>query len=159
MFAFATPPGSAPPTIRFEPVPGTPYGLAYVQVAPVTSGPAAGALAAGIASIVVALVMLCLGLAGAGPGWGALVAGAFAILAALFGVAGVAVGTATARRIPPPVPLMAPMGYGMPWATPPLRDGGVGGRGMAVAGRVCGYVGVGLAVVGFVLVLVAAATG
>lgn len=158
MPAFSAPPGAAPPTIRFEPVPGTPYGLAFVQVAPVTSGPAAGALAAGIASIVVALVMLCLGLAGAGPGWGALVAGAFAILAALFGVAGVAVGTVAARRIPPPVPVMAPIGYGMPWPVPHSRDG-VAGRGMAVAGRVCGYVGLGLAVVGFVLVLLAAATG
>ncbi len=141
--------------IRFEPVPGTPYGLAYVQVTPVTSGPAVGALAAGIASIAVALVMLCLGLAGAGPGWGGLVAGAFAILAALFGVAGIAIGTAVARRIPAPVTV--PIGYRMPWPAPAPQDGGVGGRSMAVAGRTCGFIGAGLAVVGFALVLLAAA--
>ena len=133
-------PRPAARAVRLLPVAGTPYALAYPQVPPITSGPAIGSMVAGIASILVGLVMTCLGLSGARAGWGALVAGAFAILSLLIGAAAIGVGTA-ARRI--------------------IRRaaGTVTGRGMATAGLACGWVGAGLSVLGFAGALAATAAG
>jgi hypothetical protein len=115
---------------------GTPYAFGYVKVPPVTAGLAIGALIAGIASILVGLGMVCLGLSGASDGWGALVAGAFAILSLLLGVAAVLFGRSASRMI--------------------RRGAGtIKGSGMATAGMVCGWVGVGLSVLGFLGALAA----
>jgi hypothetical protein len=165
------PPGAYPVTVTYEPVTGTPYGLLYPRVRPVTSGAAIGSLAAGIASIVVGLSMTCLGLIGSSRGWGAFAAGAFAILAVLFALAAVWVGTLTLRVIRQPAwpfgagvvgPGMMPVGstrYGVSGG--PLATGtvGFGGASMAVAGRVCGWIGFGLTLVGFLGVLLASAAG
>jgi hypothetical protein len=106
----------------------------------VTSGLAIGSLIAGIASIAVALGMLCLGLSGASDGWGALVAGAFAILSIVLGAAGIAFGRSATRLI--------------------RRAGGtVAGAGMANAGMICGWVGVGVSVIGFFGTLAATLSG
>lgn len=119
---------------------GTPFAYAYVKVPPVTSGLAIGALIAGIASIVVALGMVCLGLSGAPDGWGALVAGAFAILSVLLGLAGLAFGRSAGRMIK-------------------RSAGTVSGAGMANAGMICGWVGVVISVVGFSGALAATLSG
>lgn len=128
-------PGPGAP-VHVEPIPGTEFGLAYAALPPVTSGQAVGALVAGIASILVSLVTICFGLAGAAGGWGALVAGAFAILATLLGAAAISVGV-FARRV--------------------IRGsyGAISGAGMATAGLVCGIVGTSLAVLGFTGALIA----
>lgn len=113
--------------VRVEPVPGTPYGLAILGPPEATSGPATGSLVSGIGSGVVALVVACLGLAGAGAGWGLWVAGAFAVLAGCLGLAGIGLGVAGMRQT-----RRRPSG-----TQPAMR-----GRGMAVAGLVCGATGV-----------------
>jgi Domain of unknown function (DUF4190) len=125
---------------RLQPVGGTPFAFGYVRVPPVTSGKAIGSLIAGIASILVALGMACLGLVGASPGWGALVAGAFAILSTFLGVAGIAFGHSARRMIA-------------------RSAGAVSGRGMATAGLTCGIVGVALSVLGFLGALAATFSG
>jgi hypothetical protein len=123
---------------RVEPVPGTGYAVVHLQVAPVASGLAVGALIAGIAAILVSFVVLCLGLAGVGGGWGAWVAGAFTILGAAAGLAGIGLGLAGSRQI--------------------RRSGLPGrvrftGRGVAVAGVAGGSVGLGISLLSLVLVL------
>jgi NADH:ubiquinone oxidoreductase subunit K len=123
-------------TPHVEPVAGTDFGLAYAALPPVTSGQAVGALVSGIASVLVTLVTICLGLVGAGDGWGALVAGAFAILATLLGAAAISVGLATMRAIR-------------------VAAGAISGRGIAKAGMICGIVGVSLAILGFAGSLIA----
>jgi Domain of unknown function (DUF4190) len=139
----AVPPGwPAPPRrgqvarpVRVEPVPGSPFGLAYFGVTPTVSGLAVGSMVAGIGSVLVCLLVYCFGLTGAKSGWGALVAGAFAILAALVGGGAVGTGVVAVRQIR---------------RTPDeLR-----GRGLAVTGIVTGCCGVGLTVLGFLLVAV-----
>ncbi len=125
---------------RLQPVGGTPFAYAYVRVPPVTSGLAIGSLIAGIASIAVALGMVCLGLSGASDGWGALVAGAFAILSILLGAAAVAFGRSATRMIR-------------------RAAGATSGSGMANAGMICGWVGVGLSVIGFFGALAATIAG
>lgn len=125
---------------RLQPVGGTPFAYAYVRVPPVTSGLAIGSLIAGIASIVVALGMVCLGLSGASDGWGALVAGAFAILSILLGAAAIAFGRSATRMIR-------------------RAAGATSGSGMANAGLTCGWVGVGVTVIGFFGALVATVAG
>src|SRR5262249_54412294 len=121
---------------RIEPVPGTPYAFAIVKVPPVRSGPAIGAMVAGIASIVVSFVVFCFGVSGAEAGWGVLVAGAFAILALLLGGGAVAVAMPARRAI--------------------LHSAGtLGGRGVAQAGLICGWIGIGLTVLGFLAALLA----
>jgi hypothetical protein len=131
-------PGSVPglPPAHVEPVAGTDFGLAYALLPPLTSGQAVGAMVAGIGSVVVALVTICFGVVGASRGWGALVAGAFAILATILGVAGVSIGTYARRAIR-------------------RSRGAVTGSGLATSGLICGYVGVGLAVLGFAGALIA----
>lgn len=112
---------------RVVPVPGTSFGLAYLDVPPSTSGPAVGSLVAGIAAIGVTLVATCFGLAGVADGWGAWVAGAFAVLAGAFGVAGVGLALAGMRQV------RRARAHGT------IR---VTGTGLAVSGLVCGSVGV-----------------
>jgi Domain of unknown function (DUF4190) len=119
--------------VRVDPVPGTPFGVAYLGVSPTVSGLAVGSMVAGIGSVLVSLLVYCFGLAGAQPGWGPLVAGAFAILAGLVGAAALASGLVAMRQI-----RRAP--------------GELRGRGLAITGVACGGSGVALTVLGFVLV-------
>ncbi|HEX2772877.1 MAG TPA: phage holin family protein, partial [Micromonosporaceae bacterium] len=111
---------------RLDPVPGTPFGVLQLDVPPVTSGLAVGALVAGVASILLSLVVVCFGLAGAGAGWGPWAAGAFALLAVLVGGAGVVLGVLARRQIgrakPPPAVRFT-------------------GKGPALAGLICAAVG------------------
>ncbi|HET8659018.1 MAG TPA: hypothetical protein VFM55_08485 [Micromonosporaceae bacterium] len=116
------PPASAgwrSPT-RVEPVPGTPFALAYLDVPPVVSGLAVGGLVAGVAGLLVMLVVACFGLAGAEEGWGARVGGAFAVPAALLGAGAVTLGVLGQRQIR---------------RAGPAR---VTGRGLAIAAVACG---------------------
>ena len=119
-----------PPPVAVEVVPGTPYAVAVVPVAPTVSGQAVASLVVGIGSILVSLVVVCFGVAGAQSGWGPLVAGAFAVLAALAGVAAVTLGQVGRRRI---------------------RRGGVTGVGLAVSGITCGLAGLLLTALAMVL--------
>lgn len=116
-----------PRPVAVEAVPGTPFGLAIVEVKPTTSGPASASLVAGIASILVSLVVICFAAVGADGGWGALVAGAFAVLAALLAGAAIWLCWTGLRR----------MRRSVGW-------GATGGRGMALAGLICGLVGLAL---------------
>ncbi len=124
---------------RVEPVPGTGFGVVHLEVRPMTSGLAVGALVAGIGSILVSLLVLCFGLVGAGDGWGGWVAGAFALLATLTGLAGAGLGLAGMRQI---------RRSGRP---PAIR---FTGRGLAVAGLSCGAAGLGITVLSLALTLV-----
>jgi hypothetical protein len=124
---------------RVEPVPGTQYGLVQLEVPPVASGLASGSLIAGIASVLVSVLVLCFGAAGSSAGWGGWVAGAFALLAVLIGGGAMAVGLVATRQI--------------------RRSGAEGrvrftGRGTAVAGISCGAAGVGIALLALALSLV-----
>jgi hypothetical protein len=145
MFPPPPPPPPPPPrdavraSRRVEPVLGTPFGLVYVEVPPVTSGTAVGALIAGIASVLVSLVVVCFGLLGAQDGWGAWAAGAFALLGAATGVTGLALGELSRRqirRVAPP---------------PGIR---FTGHGMALAGLACGAAGLGITGLAFLMALV-----
>ncbi len=89
------------PPRRVDPLPGTPFGLVHLQVAPVFSGPAVGSLVAGIASILLSVLVFCFGAAGANEGWGVWAAVAFAILTTLVGAGGVVVGLFARRQIAP----------------------------------------------------------
>ncbi|MEV1290103.1 hypothetical protein [Micromonospora sp. NPDC049679] len=119
-------------------MPGTAFGVVHLDVPPVTSGPAVGSLVAGVASVLVSLVVACFGVTGAEGGWGAWAAGAFAVLAGLLGVAALGLallGRRQIRRIAPP---------------PAIR---FTGRGLAVAGMSAGGVGLGTTVFAFALAL------
>lgn len=120
--------------VRVEPVPGTPYGLVIYGSPAVTSGPAVGSLVCGIASLAVSTVVLCFGLVGATDGWGPWVAGAFGVLAGALGAGGVGLGVVGLRRIRRAA--SGADGAGRP----------VAGKGQAIAGLVCGAVGVALVV-------------
>ncbi|QSB15509.1 hypothetical protein JQS43_03930 [Natronosporangium hydrolyticum] len=119
---------------RVEPLPGTPFGLAIYGAPPASSGPAVGSLVAGIVSVLVSLIVACFGgvdaiaaAEGGATGVGLLVGGAFGLLAGFLGVAAVGLGVVAIRQTRPG---RAPAGA-------PVR-----GRPMAVAGLVCGGVGV-----------------
>jgi hypothetical protein len=135
--------------IRVEPVPETPYGLAIYGAPPTVSGPSVGSLVAGIAAILVSLVVSCLALVemtaqpddGGTSGMGALVGGAFAVLAGCLGIAGIGLGVAGMRQTG-----RAKAASQRSWLEQPAADGAVTGRGMAVAGLVCGAVGLAIAV-------------
>jgi len=119
-----------------EPVPGTGFGLVQLKVAPMSSGRATGSLVAGIGSILVSLLVLCFGVAGAEGGWGGWVAGAFTLLSVLFGTGAVAAGLGALRQI--------------------KRSGADGrarftGRGIGIAGISCGAVGAGIALLSLML--------
>jgi hypothetical protein len=124
---------------RFDPVPGTGYGMVQLQVSPATSGPAIGSLIAGIGSIGASMLVLCFGLAGSADGWGGWVAGAFALLSVLIGGGAVALGLIAIRQI-----------------RRSGRDGRLRftGRGTAIAGISCGAAGAGIALLSLVLSLV-----
>lgn len=144
------PPGAPPPVLpparakeswtpeRMEPVPGTEFGLVQLHVPPITSGLAAGSLAAGVVSILVSLLVLCFGFAGAGEGWGVLVGGAFTLLSVVAGVGAAVAGTIARRQI--------------------RRSGQEGrlrftGGGVALSGIICGAGGAGISVLVLLLVL------
>ena len=128
------PPESIRRPIRVEPVPDTPYGLAIFGAPPIVSGPAVGSLVAGIASVLVSLVVSCFALAEfsateSEAGTGALVGGAFAVLAGCLGGAGIGLGLAGMRQA----------------RRAKATDTPVTGRGMAIGGLVCGAVGLTIA--------------
>jgi hypothetical protein len=131
------PPDATRRPLRIEPVEGTPYGLAIYATPPATSGPAVGSLVAGIAGIVVSLVVSCLGIVGLalategeGAGGSAVAALTFTVLAVFLGLAGIGLGVVGLRQTRP---------QQQPAGTQ------VRGRGMAIAGLVCGSVGVAVA--------------
>lgn len=140
-----------------EPVAGTPFGVAIYPEPSTVSGQAVASLVAGIASILVSFVVGCTGFVelatvageaqgrttqqpgvGLSPGAGLLIGGAFAVLASFFGAAALALGVVGLRR---------------------TRGGAVRGRGMAVAGLVCGSIGLALTLctLGFMVLVVASA--
>jgi hypothetical protein len=124
---------------RVDVVDGTEYGLVQLQVAPVTSGLAVGSLIAGIASILVSVLVLCFGVAGSTESWGGWVAGAFTLMAVLAGGGALTLGLVARRQI--------------------KRSGQDGrlrftGRGTAVAGLSCGAAGGGIALLSLALGLV-----
>lgn len=121
-----------------EPVPGTEFGLVHLEIAALPSGAATGSLIAGIGSVLVSLLVLCFGLAGAEDSWGGWVAGAFTLLAVLFGLGAVGAGLAARRQI-------ARSGPGR------VR---FSGRNLAVVGISCGAFGAGIALLALVLALV-----
>ncbi|MGC4744136.1 hypothetical protein ACLQ28_00520 [Micromonospora sp. DT201] len=123
-----------------EAVPGTPFGVVHLDVAPVTSGLAIGALVAGVASVLVSLLVICVGVAFSNDG-GAWASGAFAALGLLAGVAAVVAGLLGQRQIRRPA------------APPAVR---FTGRGLAVAGISCGTAGALLSLLGLGLALVLA---
>src|SRR5690606_34616252 len=125
---------------RVEPVPGSPYGLAILAPPTATSGAAVGSLVAGIAALVVSLLAACLGLAGAPGGWGLWVNGAFAILAGWLAVGAGLLGVVGIRQTRPPA---------APGQTRPA------GRGVAVAGLVCGAVALFLTLSGVAVTILA----
>jgi hypothetical protein len=104
-------------------VAGTPFAVALVEVRSAPNGPAAGSLVAGIASILVSTMS---GLFAAR--FGAPSGGAFALLAALLCAAAVGLARIGLRRI-----------------RPALAGASTGGRGVAIAGQVCGLAGLALA--------------
>ena len=141
--------------VRVEPVPGTPYGLAIYGAPTATSGPAIGALVTGIAAVTVSFVVLCLGLAGVQDGWGAPVSGALAILATFLGVGAIGLGVVGVRHTGGRTPAtgVAPTGV----ESPPVAA--IRGRGLAVAGIICGATAVGLTLVSFAAVLAVHVSG
>jgi hypothetical protein len=158
------PPDAVRPPARVEPVPGTGYGLAIYPAPPATSGQAIGALVAGIASILVSLVVGCFGFAGVAAaaegqygGWGPLVGGAFTVLATFFGLAGVGLGVAGLRQIRAAGPRTDRIG-GRPVGGQQVGGQRIGGRGMAIAGIACGASGVAIALcsLGFAILAVLA---
>ncbi|MEH1167975.1 hypothetical protein V6V47_21565 [Micromonospora sp. CPCC 205539] len=120
-----------------EMVPGTPFGVVHLDVPPVTSGLAVGALLVGIASILVSLLVICIGVAFANNG-GAWASGAFAVLGMLAGVAAIVAGLLGRRQIRRPA------------APPAVR---FTGQGLAVAGISCGAAGALLSALGLGLAL------
>ncbi|MER7166650.1 hypothetical protein ABT336_11365 [Micromonospora sp. NPDC000207] len=106
-------------------MPGTPFGVVHLDVAPVTSGLAIGSLVAGVASILVSMLVGCLGIA-AGELSGAWAAGAFTALGVLTGAGAIVAGLFALRQIRRP-------------STPPAVR--FTGRGLAIAGISCGGVG------------------
>ncbi|MET7876999.1 phage holin family protein [Micromonospora profundi] len=120
-----------------EAVSGTPFGVVHLDVPPVTSGLAIGSLVAGIASILVSLLVLCFGVAFVNDG-GAWASGAFAVVGVLAGVAAIVAGLLGQRQIRRPT------------EPPAVR---FTGRGLAVAGISCGAVGALLSLLGLGLAL------
>ncbi|MFV2099839.1 hypothetical protein [Micromonospora sp. LOL_024] len=123
-------------------MPGTPFAVVHLDVAPVTSGLAVGALAAGITSILVSVLVICIGAVGGGAN-GAWAAGAFAVLGSLTGGGAVVTGLLGLRQIRRPA------------APPAVR---FTGRGLAIAGVSCGGASLLLCLLGLGLALVLAFT-
>jgi hypothetical protein len=125
-----------PPPVALQAVPASPFGVAIVGVAPTTSGPAVASLVTGVGSILVSFVVICFGALGANSGWGPVVAGAFAVLAGLVGVAALVLSQLAFRQVRRAVD----------W-------GASKGRGVAIAGLICGAVGLLITVLGVVLAI------
>ncbi|WBB71059.1 hypothetical protein [Micromonospora sp. WMMD812] len=125
-----------------EPVPGTPYGVVHLDVPPVTSGLAVGALVAGIVSILVSVLVICFGAIGSG-GTGVWAAGAFTVLSGLTGAGAIVAGLIGLRQIRRPA------------APPAVR---FTGRGLAVSGISCGGAGLLLSLLGLGLALLLSLT-
>ena len=136
---YSAPQPSRPGPVRVEQVPGTEFGVAYMRVPPTVSGLAVGAMIAGIASILVAFIIGCAGVAGLQNESIPIIAGAFAVLAALLSFAGLGLGYASTRQI---------------------RNGRgrFSGRGMGITGMVCGAVGILFTSGGVLLALALVAT-
>ncbi|MCU7723222.1 hypothetical protein ODJ79_05825 [Actinoplanes sp. KI2] len=142
-YPYPAPVPPPPPSGRWQPervdqVPGTEFALVQLRVEPLTSGLAIGSLLAGIAAILVSMLVLCFGLLGAQDGWGAVVGGAFTLLSVIGGVGAIVVGLVARRQI--------------------RGSGGSGqvrftGRGIAAAGISCGAVGAGIALAALALSL------
>ncbi|MEU4775296.1 hypothetical protein [Micromonospora sp. NPDC023644] len=134
---------AARPPKRVDPVAGTPFGVVHLDVPPVTSGLAVGSLVAGIASTLVALLVICVGAVGGVDGGvdGAWAAGAFTVLGVLAGAGAVVAGLLGMRQIRRPA------------APPAVR---FTGRGLAVAGVGCGGAGLLLSLLGLGLALLLA---
>jgi hypothetical protein len=118
--------------VAVSPVPGTPFAVALVGVAPTTSGPAIGSLVVGVGSILVSLVVALFAVVGASDGWGPTVAGAFSVLAVLGAGAGLGLGR-----------------VGLGQVRRPSHPGGVRGKGLAIAGMSCGATGLAFTVLAF----------
>lgn len=122
---------------RIQPVPGTPFGVVHLDVPAVTSGLAVGSLVTGIASILVSLLVACVGVVGADAD-GAWAAGAFTTLGALTGAGAVGVGLFGLQQIrqPLPPPAVRFSGRGLAWAGVSCGGAGlllnVGGLGLAL---------------------------
>ncbi|MFG1949976.1 hypothetical protein [Micromonospora sp. NPDC048830] len=117
-------------------MPGTPFGVVHLDVPPVTSGLAVGSLVAGIASVLVAVLVICVGAAaGSQRVWAA---GVFTVLGVLIGAGAVVAGLLGTRQIRRPAP------------PPAVR---FTGRGLAVAGISCGAAGLVLSLLGLGLAL------
>lgn len=139
------PPPVAPPSAgwqleRVDAVGGTEFGLAQLRVPPITSGLAIGGLIAGIGAILVSVLAACFGVVEATEDFGAWVTGAFTLLSVLAGGGAVAAGLIALRQI--------------------RRSGHTGrvrftGRGLAMAGIVCGAIGAGIGVLALTLGLLA----
>ncbi|MFC4018284.1 hypothetical protein ACFOW4_10005 [Micromonospora sp. GCM10011542] len=125
-----------------ETVPGTPFGVVHLDVPPVTSGLAVGALLAGVASILVSLLVICFGVVGADSG-GVWASGAFTALGVLAGAGAIIAGLLGRRQIRRPA------------APPAVR---FTGQGLAVAGISCGSTGVLLSLLGLGLALLISLT-
>lgn len=124
---------------RVEAVAGTNFGVVHLEIAPVASGFAVGALIAGIAALLIGVLVVCFGVLGASSGWGAWVAGAFTVLGLVAGGGGVGLGVAALRQI--------------------RRSGQPGrvrftGRGSAIGGAWCGGIGATVSLVALALVVV-----
>lgn len=124
--------------MRVDIVRGTPFGVAYPLVQSTPSGPSIGSLIAGIASVLVSLIVTCLGVSGAADGWGPAAGGAFAALAVFLGLGAIGLGVFGMRQIR-------------------LAGRGVTGKGMAITGIVLGSVGAGFAVFSLLIAFVLAA--
>ncbi|GIJ14921.1 MULTISPECIES: hypothetical protein [Micromonospora] len=120
-----------------EPVPGTPFAMVHLDVPPVTSGLAVGSLIAGIISILVSFLVICVGSVGGGLN-GVWAAGSFATLGGLTGAGALVAGLLGVRQIRRPTP------------APAVR---FTGRGLAIAGISCGGVGLLLSLLGVGLAL------
>ncbi|MEV1144902.1 hypothetical protein [Micromonospora sp. NPDC049799] len=116
---------------------GTPFGVVHLDVPPVTSGLAVGALVGGVVSILVSLLVICIGLVARDQG-GVWAAGAITLLGALTGAGAAVAGLLGLRQIRRPA------------APPAVR---FSGRGLALAGVSCGAAGVLLSLVGLGLAL------
>lgn len=115
-----------------ETVRGTGFGVAILHVPAAPSGLAIGALVTGAAAIVVSLTVWVFGLIGAASGNGGLVGGAFAVLTGALGIAGLVLGWLGRRQVR-------------------QSAGEFTGGGMALAGMICGGVGLLLAAAGEVI--------
>ncbi|MFY1635879.1 hypothetical protein ACN27F_21830 [Solwaraspora sp. WMMB335] len=119
-----------------EHVPGTSFGLVHLEVPPVVSGLAVGALVAGVISVLVSVLVGCFGAIGFEDSWGGWVAGAFTLLSGAFGGGAVVLGWLGLRQVRQAAP------------PPAVR---FTGRGIAIAGISCGAAGLAFTLLGLAL--------